>query len=647
MAEQHHFERVAMAIAVGPASVSGLPDGAGVIVKSWQRCLGEYGLNPEALPRPNILTSAELKLKCDAADDLLMLAHDELERLFEQIGSSGYFMTMTDGNGVVVAAHSTPDLQDDVRRAGTVVGSIWLEEQQGTNGIGTCLKEHNALSVVMEEHFGTRLIGLSCTVAPIFRSPDEVLGVINVTTPRRSDHATQHMVRKIVGKAAMRIENLHFQRQHAGRHILRLSHYGDFVDLANEARLVLDDSGRIMGATPATSFLLKVPASRLIGRSAAEMLGFKELSLAPEMQVLTRFPQNQRQSYIRMLGPTRSPTAPVGPRGSSHRGESAWSSKRFLLFGDMPEMVEGIQTAQRLFARGLPVLLQGETGSGKTALARMLHDTSPRRGKPFIVVNCAAIPQELIEGELFGHRPGAFTGASRHGSKGLVREADGGTLFFDEIGDMPLPLQTRLLHVLSEGMVAQLGGGMMKPVDIAVVSASLRDIPGLVELGRFRQDLFFRLNGATITLPPLRDRPDRARVIAAIVADEASLAGMAGLSLSDAAAAALAAYGWPGNLRELHHVARHAVAMTDNDEIALGDLPMSVQKAALREAQTPRSGDNPPETLTMEAALSRTGWNVSAAARLLGISRATLHRHLHMPTLRQQARENGRARSVG
>jgi sigma-54 dependent transcriptional regulator, acetoin dehydrogenase operon transcriptional activator AcoR len=636
MGELQHIERVAMSVDVAVASVRGAPDNAGIIVKSWQRCIGEYGLEPDALPGPNILTSAELKLRYDAADDLLMLAREELERLFEQIGSSGYFMTMTDDSGVVVAAHCTADLQDDVRKAGTIAGSVWLEEQQGTNGIGTCLKEHNSLSVVMEEHFGTRLLGLSCTVAPIFRSADQILGVINVTTPRRTDHATQHMVRKIVGKAALRIENLHLQRQYAGRRILRLSRYGDFVDLANEARLVLDDADRIVAATPAASRMLKIPAGRLVGRSMPETLGLRDLSIAPEMQVLARPPREADPLYARMLGPSRRR---VTPFARERRAIEAPSDAMMLLFGETKEMVDRIGTAQRLFARGLPVMLQGETGSGKTALARMLHETGARASKPFVTVNCAAIPQELIEGELFGHRAGAFTGANRQGSKGLVREADGGTLFLDEIGDMPLLLQTRLLHVLSEGVVAPLGGGPMQTVDLAVVSASLQDIEGLVALGRFRQDLFFRLNGATVTLPPLRDRADRAKLISNVVESEARAAGVADIVLSKPAAAMLEAYGWPGNLRELHHVARHAVAMADAPEILPEHLPSTLRRKAVRGAEKT-------ETLTMEAALARTGWNVSAAARLLGISRATVHRHLATATIRRQSLKDGQTRSM-
>jgi len=297
-------------------------------------------------------------------------------------------------------------------------------------------------------------------------------------------------------------------------------------------------------------------------------------------------------------------------------------------------MVDRLGRAQRLHARGLPLLLQGESGSGKTQLARVLHTSGPHQGGSFVAINCAAIPADLIESELFGHRPGAFTGASKQGAPGRLQAADGGTLFLDEIGDMPFALQARLLQVLSEGEFVPVGASEPVRVRFALISASLRDIQVLVREGRFREDLYYRLSGATLALLALRHRADRGALVQAAFARAAAEAGVPVPTLTPAAQQALAQYNWPGNLRELAHVARFAVAVCDTAVIDLASLPPPVGDQVQARCTDPtgamsvRAG----HAINVESvadALNRTGWNVSSAAALLGVSRATLHRRLH------------------
>ena len=642
--ELEHSKRVATSVKAASTSRTNLRGGQQIsIVRSWQRCLTRYGLEPHAIPAPNILSLAELKACRDADEDLLAAIQGELDRLFTQVAESYYVITITNHSGIVISSRYLGRLENDVQRVGIIPGSRWLEEEQGTNGVGTCLKERRPLSVIMGEHFGTRLIGLSCTVAPMFRSRGGILGVINVTTPRQTDHLVQSMVRQIVMNSARRIENLHLQREYAGKRILRLSRYDDFSDLANEARLVLDDENCVLAGTPSAFQLLSVPRDAMTGSPIAESLGLKTVPDSAKVLNL-RHPSNDgSRLYVRMIGPDESrfvnPKRPAAGRVSDPTSKSEPYS---LLLGEAKEVAEQVRKAQRLLASGLPILLQGETGTGKSALAQALHRAGPRRDKPFIAINCTAVPQELMESELFGYRAGAFTGAARHGNKGLVREADGGTLFLDEIGDMPLLLQSRFLHVLSEGTVTPLGGGSMQSVDISVISASLHDLQRLVDTGRFRPDLFFRLSGAIVTLPSLRDRPDFVRIIEDFFQDEAMRNGRPDLQLSSAAVAALAAYSWPGNLRELRHAARHAVAMTDGEEIFPCHLPSSVFRVLpLVQATSPAKSKSRCDKSCLEAALLRTGWNVSAAARILGISRSTLHRRVPTAVLRQASREAG------
>jgi transcriptional regulator of acetoin/glycerol metabolism len=292
-----------------------------------------------------------------------------------------------------------------------------------------------------------------------------------------------------------------------------------------------------------------------------------------------------------------------------------------------PKVAQALELAVRVKDRGLPVLIHGETGAGKEYFALQLHTASKRRDKPFVAVNCAAIPENLIESELFGYVAGAFTGASSKGMRGLLQQADGGTLFLDEIGDMPLMLQTRLLRVLSEGEVAPLGGARPQSIDIQVISASHRDISTLVETGGFREDLYFRLSGARFDIPPLRERKDKLALINKLLNEECQRSGDR-LELSEAALEMLLNYNWPGNMRQLHHVLRYACAVCSSHIIGVQDLPATLGTSTPVMGQETVSGS--PERQALIDTLVRNRWKPLLAAQELGISRATLYRKVNL-----------------
>ena len=289
----------------------------------------------------------------------------------------------------------------------------------------------------------------------------------------------------------------------------------------------------------------------------------------------------------------------LAPRASARRLEREVPDDAAL----DPRIAESLRLAVRVKDRNLPVLIQGETGAGKEVFARQLHQASARRDKPFVALNCAAIPESLIESELFGYVGGAFTGAAAKGMRGLLQQADGGTLFLDEIGDMPLGLQTRLLRVLAEGEVAPLGAARRQAVDIQVICATHRDLAALVAAGGFREDLYFRLGGARFELPPLRERSDRLALIRRILDEETAHCGVR-IELGEAALECLLGYRWPGNVRQLRHVLRYACALcggaTCNSPtfrqscvVKAGHRPVRARAAAVRSAtpcSTPSCG---------------------------------------------------------
>ncbi|MBP1316990.1 sigma 54-interacting transcriptional regulator [Herbaspirillum huttiense F1] len=317
-----------------------------------------------------------------------------------------------------------------------------------------------------------------------------------------------------------------------------------------------------------------------------------------------------------------------------------------------------VERGKRLIDRGIPVLILGETGTGKEYLARALHDYSARRRASWIAINCASIPESLAESELFGYAKGAFSGALPGGMKGKVQQADGGTLFLDEIGDMPFALQTRLLRVLSEREVIPLGALRPVPVDVQLICATHQDLKTLVAEGRFREDLYYRIAGGVLRLPALRDRSDRPALVMQMIADELGHAADESM-LDPAALQRLLAYPWPGNLRQLHAVIRYSCAVMNDGRITLRDLPeelMQFQPATLAQvlplhrpasrlaagssSQADAADPGRDERTRVIEALNGSRWNISAASRQLGMCRASLYRKLRqldIPHVRDQA----------
>ncbi|SEL52729.1 regulatory protein, Fis family [Roseateles sp. YR242] len=243
-----------------------------------------------------------------------------------------------------------------------------------------------------------------------------------------------------------------------------------------------------------------------------------------------------------------------------------------------PVMQELLRRLRKVLDKPIALLLQGESGVGKDLLARAVHDSGARRHGPYVAVNCAALPEGLIEAELFGYRGGAYTGAAREGAPGRLRQAHGGTLFLDEIGDMPMTMQARLLRVLQDRQVQPLGGGATVTVDIQLICASHQPLRALVEEHRFREDLYYRINGLTLTVPPLRARTDLAPLVTRLLQ---TLAPSRMLTVAPALLERLGAYGWPGNIRQLEQSLRVGVAMLEDheDEIRTDHLPEDLQDA--------------------------------------------------------------------
>jgi two-component system, NtrC family, response regulator len=294
------------------------------------------------------------------------------------------------------------------------------------------------------------------------------------------------------------------------------------------------------------------------------------------------------------------------------------------IIGNSPEMLRVLRSIEKMAPANVAVLLRGESGTGKELLARAVHKLSARAHEPFVPINCAAIPETLLESELFGHERGAFTGALKQ-TIGKIESANRGTLFLDEIGDVPLPMQVKLLRFLQDQVVERIGGRNPVQVDVRIVCATNQDLDLMMTEGRFREDLYYRLNEVTVQVPPLRERGSDAVVLANFFLRRFAIEyGRLARGFNATALAALSDYPWPGNVRELENRIKRAVVMTEDPLLSAADLGLAVpeedtQSLTLRDARARADRD------ALQSALARAGSNLSKAAKLLGISRPTLY----------------------
>lgn len=657
-----HAERVIDAVD-GKRSDDGIEN---AISASWSRCINAHGLDPSRRQAPRVEDVTRINELEDQHETLISIARLEMDSLYEQIAGSGYALLLTDEQGVILYDKVDPTLSKSFRSAGLIHGANWSESAEGTNGIGTCIAERRAVTVHRNDHFRARHINLSCTGAPILNADGALTAVLDASCVNANcSRASQMHTKAMVSMSARLIEKCLFLRRYRDHCILRFHSRAEFVNLLHDAALALDEDGRIAGADQAAMHLLGEAGDwTLQGRNISEILDLpahisdpvyrrSQTALMPVRDhqhgrrfFLTCQPapgETQRGGRLRDAGSGRK-ALPVAQQGVSAEIDID------TVAGSDPVMQRNARCARRLATSQVSILLQGPTGSGKDVFARAVHNAGDRADKPFVAVNCAAIPESLIEAELFGYKGGAFTGARKEGARGRILQADGGTLFLDEIGDMPLDLQTRLLRVLEERTVTPLGSERPIPIDIRLMSASLRNLNDMVAEGQFREDLYYRLNGITLTLPSLRERSDLEAIIRQVFDVEAAEFDDP-ITMSDAAMDILLQHEWPGNIRELRNVLRTAVAMCEDACITPADLSIADNgrhKAASRSgaaiSASPSTADTHAELETLEkeagnpleqaecSALRETiekhRFNMSRAARALGVSRNTLYRKM-------------------
>jgi transcriptional regulator of acetoin/glycerol metabolism len=601
---------------------SGLVNDA--VWRSWQRCASGGGRVGDTVPFNPVGGSGVTEL-LEANRNLIAAAQPTFRRLEQAFRGSAYGLLLTDRTGMGVAVHGPIDDCGKLVRQALRPGVDLSERSVGTNAMAAAMAEERAVAILGAEHYFVQNSSFQCVAAPIFGPDGRLVGSIDIT---RDTPLPQFGVLSLIVDGAAAIEAALFQQLRP--HLALTLHWrSDDSGQAGGAMLAFGPDGELLGASRAARWLLEL-ADDTAGLRFGHLF---QGSYAACVDALRAHPGPQPltlQSGLRVHA--RGVSVPRGPVAMPAR--AGGRSAPLPDFGDAGIEL-ALQRSLRALQAGLPVSLLGETGTGKEVAARALHAGSGVSEGPFIAINCGAIPRDLIEGELFGHADGAYTGARRGGARGKIEEADGGTLFLDEIGDMPLELQTRLLRVLESREVTRLGESRARKVDFQLVSATHQDLEALVSAQRFRSDLYFRLSGMQLHLPPLRQRSDLDRLIEVLLEEE----GIAPGRLAPDCRAALVAYAWPGNTRQLRTALRFAGAMAEPGEpIGLQHLPDSVRIGAAAAkpghelAAGPRATSTQLKDLADEVinrALIEADGNVSNAARQLGISRATLHRWIN------------------
>lgn len=647
LSQREHIDRVY-------ALSNGSPATEDPIVRSWVRCIEQYGLDPSRPNPAHIVEHGRLREHQDQIEDFLRVARTGMEQLYKRISGLGYVLLLTDAHGITVDFIGN-DCQDrDLRHSGLYLGADWNEQHAGTCAVGTCIVEQKAITCHQTDHFDVSHITLTCNSAPLFDPTGGFLGVLDVsalTSP--APKTSQHLALQLTSMYAQMIEDANFLRYFQGYWVLRLGTAWSMVDVSGEIMLAFDGDGVIVGTNSGARRSLKArtagdafspdlvgkPLTAVFRESMDDIRRIARAGLSSERTAICTY---EHEIYYAATLPPRT-QAQTGRQASGPVIAAPLEAPALdRLAGDDAQMQRLIAQAKRLVDKSVSILIHGETGTGKEVLAKALHESSDRRSKAFVAINCAAIPESLIESELFGYTAGAFTGGRSKGMRGLILQADGGTLFLDEIGDMPLNLQTRLLRVLAEREVVPLGSDKPVPVALTVVAASHRDLRKLIAEGRFREDLYYRLCGAILYLPALRDRRDKEFLIRKLAAEEAAQLQISAM-ISDAAMYSLVRYPWPGNVRQLRNVLRFALAVCDGISVLPVDLPIELMEAADKSPveTTPPVAMEKPETAVdnqrgavqteMEAlvqALRRNKWGVTAAAKELGICRATVYRQM-------------------
>jgi len=590
------------------------------IYRSWQRSI-EYHVHP-TLANQDILSTPLFNQRRDAQEPLIRASAAVLPYIYNLLGNTDYTVLLGDKDGFIIEAMGDSPFMSKAQLVDLSPGAGWSEEIRGTNAIGTVLRNNAPLTVFGWEHFVQQNHFLACWAAPIQDSQGFPIGVLDISG--EASIPSQKILTIAIMGASMIEKNLQLYELES-----QLKFYQEGFTLASsllqQGFLAINRDGIITGINPLGAALLGRSQENIIGQLAGDIfnspkgwklnshsldLHLKESSGEEISSHLTRVVNNAGQS--------------LGAIGTLHVTSDV-SSTNTLWIGHSLPTKRILERASKVATTHSSVLIHGESGTGKEIIAQTIHQLSPRHEGPFVALNCASLPASLVESELFGYVDGAFTGARRGGKPGKFELANKGTIFLDEIGDMPLNVQVALLRVLQEKEVSRIGDTKALKIDVRVIAASHKNLSDLVTAERFRLDLLYRLKVVTLELPPLRERPEDIRdLVPYFIRKACESFGRPILGIEEEVYTHLFSNPWPGNVRELENCIESMVALSDGTVLTVADLPDELHQAISK----PEPLLDQQNKHTILYALTQTKGKIAPAAKLLGIGRNTLYRKI-------------------
>lgn len=603
------------------------------IAESWQRCLRK-NIDPFNGKNSNIETN--YLEKTIFSRKLLNIAKPFLVNMYSSMKGLGVVIILTDRVGTIIDIFGDKSMVSRAESVALIKGSSCTEDTMGTTSLGICLYSQKAAQVSLLEHFCQIYHGWNCTAVPIFDHQRQFIGSINVSYDNVELH--NKIILGFLELAASAIEKeLKYQSLHQ---VVERSqyYYGKILDNISEPLIVINSEGTVAHINMSASNIYCTSPSNLIGKPVSSIIentrsfrnGMLCNATCKELNLLTSHGVVKVDSLLRPILNKQSNTVGVVAtlREIKYDNNSAKYTFEDYVYKNS-KIATLLTKAKNVSLNNTTVLIQGESGTGKELIAQSIHNSSPRKRGPFIVVNCAALPKDLIQSELFGYEDGAYTGARKGGKAGKFELANGGTIFLDEIGDMPLEAQSNLLRVLQEKSVTKIGGSHPIPLDVRVIAATNRNLLEDVDCGHFRHDLYYRLSVVTLSVPPLRERKDDIELLLQrfVHKHAASFNKCDNIIFDKNVMVSLQSYTWPGNIRELENTVIHILNNLKGDIVTTNLIPTNITSSPKLDSEAVISlADVAKETIL--DALFKCNNNITHTSKKLGISRVTLYKKL-------------------
>ena len=604
------------------------------ILNSWIRCK-KYKVDPSD-GRGKELSKSEFNKILDKHKELIEIAIPVMLDIFNLLKESNYSIILTDENAVVLEVIGNEKIMDKNTKLNFLKGCKWTEENVGTNAIGTCLHLNKPIQTLGSEHYCKNQHGWTCSAAPIHDNKGKIIGIIDLSGNFYDFHS--HTL-GIVVEAANAIQKQFSIIEHRKWAETAFNSIDDGI-------LVIDTDFTVRDFNLKMCELLKIPQQEFYridikmllkdiikdmnNFNQSNKINYREVSLyldnrRVECNISVTLVQKEEKHIgfvilAKKVDSLRHVVSKIAGFSSKYSFDN--------IITNNSKMISVVQEAKSIAANDCTVLINGESGTGKEVFAQSIHNHSDRHNETFVAVNCGAIPRNLIESELFGYEEGAFTGAKRGGYAGKFEIADGGTIFLDEIGEMPLDMQIKLLRVIEEGIINKIGSSKQIPVNVRIIAATNKDLRSEAEKGSFRKDLYYRLNVLPVHLPPLRERRDDIPLLINYFMKKASKHLEKNIvEITDSQLEYFINYNWPGNIRELENIV----------ELIINTESVPIELLAKNTSSEIFESNVPDECLRLEymerqhiiKVLKRYNGNIAAAAKSLGIGRNTLYRKMN------------------